>query len=433
MTRQISTLSTFGWTSPAATAVAALLSTLVLVLVASQSAQAQTFRVIHDFSGTDGARPSTGLTIDAEGNLYGTAAAGGVSQILGDECRPGGAHGCGTVFQLRPSGSGWQLTTLHNFQGRSDGFEPYAKLHLASDGSLYGTTIQGGQFSCGTLYRLVPPGGEDRTWNTTVLYAFDGYTACSPDGDLTFDHSGNIYGGAFPSYSDYQGGGVIWEFTSQSRPVEILYNFPDGYYLGAFPQSGVVFDQAGNMYGALSDWGPGGCGALYKLLPSGTRWTEQVLIDFDISNGGYALGALIMDAAGNLFGTSSAGGSGGGGTVFEISPNGNQAIFKTLYSFPGYWQDGPQTKLLMDAAGNLYGTTYGDGGHFAGSVFKLVPQPDGTWSYVSLHDFLGGPDGGGPISDLVFDAQGNLYGTASYGGTSRNCYHGCGVVFEITP
>ena len=139
---------------------------------------------------------------------------------------------------------------------------------------------------------------------------------------------------------------------------------------------------------------------------------------------------LIIDPSGNLYGTTTGGGSGSGGTVFELTPANVGWTFKTLYSFSGNG-GGPSDKLVMDAAGNLYGTTYIDGAYGYGTVFKLTPS-NGGWTYTSLHDFTGGSDGANPISSLVFDANGNLYGTASQGGTG-NCPGGCGVVFEITP
>jgi len=131
---------------------------------------------------------------------------------------------------------------------------------------------------------------------------------------------------------------------------------------------------------------------------------------------------------GNLYGTTLTSGSGGGGTVFELTSTNNGWIFNTLYGFQGGgYYPGSWGKLLMDTAGNLYGTTYGDGLYGAGSAFKLTPS-NGAWTYTSLHDFTGGSDGGNPISNLVLDANGNLYGTASYGGP-----YNAGVVFEITP
>jgi len=139
-------------------------------------------------------------------------------------------------------------------------------------------------------------------------------------------------------------------------------------------------------------------------------------------------GGLIIDSSGNLYGTTTNGGSGGGGTVFELSPAMGGWTYNVVYSFTGCTGCGPLGKLVMDAAGNLYGTTNADGANGKGSVFELTPEGGGTWTYTSLHDFTGGGDGAYPWSNLVLDASGNLYGTASAGGTK-----GAGVVFEITP
>lgn len=143
------------------------------------------------------------------------------------------------------------------------------------------------------------------------------------------------------------------------------------------------------------------------------------------------MGGLIFDPSGNLIGSTAIAGSGGTGTVFELTPSGNTWAFDLLYSFVGNF-DGPRGSLIMDSAGNLYGTTVGAGQYSKGSVFKLTPS-SGGWTYTSLHDFTGGSDGGYPIGNVTFDASGNLYGTASSGGTGTACYEGCGVVWKITP
>ena len=148
------------------------------------------------------------------------------------------------------------------------------------------------------------------------------------------------------------------------------------------------------------------------------------------SDGGLPFAGLIIDPIGNLYGATSSGGQGGGGTVFEMMPVGSSWIFSTLNGLSG--AGGPQGNLIMDRVGNLYGTTVSDGTHVFGSVFKLTPTGGGTWTYTSLYNFTGGSDGANPYSNLVFDASGNLYGTTSAGGNLA-CSGGCGVVFEITP
>ena len=182
-------------------------------------------------------------------------------------------------------------------------------------------------------------------------------------------------------------------------------------------------DASGNLYG-VTRFG-GSHGVVYELSPSESGWTEQILHTFSGSGGNgdgdYPLGGLIIDASGNLYGTTAGGGGHGQGMAFELTPANGSWIFNIIYNFsaaPG--NDGPfvgpEDKLVMDAAGNLYGTTFSDGAYDAGSVFKLTPSSDG-WNYTSLHDFTGDTDGLWPVSSLVFDANGNLYGTTTAGGS----------------
>jgi len=141
------------------------------------------------------------------------------------------------------------------------------------------------------------------------------------------------------------------------------------------------------------------------------------------------MAGLIFDQAGNLYGSASSGGSGNGGTVFELMPSNGNWNFNLLYSLSGSGgsRNGPLRSLTMDAAGNLYGTTYSDGAYGAGSVFKLKPS-NGAWTYTDLYDFTGGDDGANPYGGVTLDANGNLYGTTAFGGASD-----AGVVWEITP
>ncbi len=246
--------------------------------------------------------------------------------------------------------------------------------------------------------------------------------------------AGNIYG------TTYGGGGgscpggcgIVFKLTPAGSgwTESVIYTFAGGAD-GASPWAGVTFDHAGNLYGTTTAGGAFGAGTVYELSPSGGGWTKRTLHSFQLSqtDGSAPFAGVIFDPSGNLYGATQYGGSGSGGTVFELSPSGGSWIFTTLYSFNasgGGRAKGPVANLAIDGAGNLYGTTAGDGVHGAGSVFKLT-HAGGSWTYTSLHDFTGGSDGQLPRSNVVFDSSGNLYSTA-YGGVD-----GKGVVFEITP
>jgi uncharacterized repeat protein (TIGR03803 family) len=260
-----------------------------------------------------------------------------------------------------------------------------------------------------------------------VIHNFSGRDGALPEGDIIFDQSGNIYG---TTISGGLGIGVIYELTPSGGgwTETVLYYCGQGAGDGA-PYGGVILHPSGNLFGTFVYAQPYNSGAVYELSRSGSGWKRSMLYQFSGGDDGYEPeGGLMLDSAGNLYGTTTGGGSGGGGTVFELTPSNGGWTFKTLYSFPCHQPcQGPLGKLVMDDAGNLYGTTNGDGAYGKGSVFKLTPS-SGGWTYTSLHDFTGGSDGGFPISSLVFDANGNLYGTASDGGSN-----GAGVVFEITP
>jgi len=410
---------------PSTAALISLALLAILLMVPSAQSRAQTFQVIHNFTGgTDGAVPLAGLIADRAGNLYGTAAAGGTGLFCEE-------YGCGTAFRLKPAGAGWVFAPLYEFQGGvNDAANPEARMVFAPNGVLYGTTEGGGIQNCGTVcgtvFQLTPPPTFCRSvlcpWDETVVYRFQGGPdAGSPSyGPLVVDQAGNLYGTSINGGSD--GYGDVYELArSGSGWSETLIS----NRFTSSPMSGVTFDHAGNLYGALE---AGYDTTIYQLSPSGSGWQLNQILTVD----GQAQAGVIFDGAGNLYGTTADGETGGGGTVFELSA-GNWN-FSLLYSFSGNW--GPRESLTMDSAGNLYGTTYEDGAYGRGSVFKLTPSAGG-WVYTDLHDFTGGSDGSAPISNVVIDARGNLYGSASRGGTGTNCYqgssYGCGVVWEIAP
>src|SRR5271157_394855 len=407
----------FGLSLGAATA--ALAIAFVLIVVATQPAQAQTFNVLHNFTGAqDGGNPYAGVTMDKAGNLYGTAFHYGA--------------GYGTVYQLKHKGSGWVFNPLYSFTAGSDGAYPAGGVIFGPNGTLYGTTYEGGK-GYGTVFNLRPKPTACLTalcgWGETVLYRFVGYPTDGAypgytNGDLIFDQAGKIYGttenGGSHSY------GVVYELTPSGSgwTESVLYNFSGSD--GAYPYSGVIFDNAGNLYGTTFEGGLGGVGTVFELTYS-IGWTETFLNSFrNGTDGSYLIAGLIFDQSGNLFGATNNGGQGGGGTVFKLTPSNGSWTYSLVYSFTGGAECGPWGNLVMDGAGNLYGTTVCDGAKNAGSVFELTPSGSG-WTYTSLHDFTGGSDGALPYCNVVFDANGNLYGTAYAGGSQ-----GVGVVWKIT-
>lgn len=396
---------------------------LGVLTVFATPAQAQTFTVLYTFTGgTDGGNPAAGLTMDGAGNLYGTAESYGT--------------GYGTVYKLKRSGSSWIFNLLHSFTRGTDGNNPEGRVIFGPDGALYGTTFYGGgDGALGTVFELRPAPTACAAalcpWSETLLHSFRGHDdGTEPVGDLTFDQAGNVYGTT--TAAGIYDGGVVYELTPSGGgwAESILYSFGSGSN-GSAPSAGLTFDQAGNLYGTTAQGGTGGYGTAFKLAYSGgSGWTESLLYSFDDgSDGGYVNTGLIFDQSGNLYGATNNAGANGGGTVFKLTPSGGSWTFSLLYSFTSEnFECGPFATLVMDGAGNLYGTTRCDGAYGYGSVFKLTPSSNG-WTYTSLHDFTDGDDGADPVSNVIFDADGNLYGTAYAGGSQR--YYG--TVWEITP
>lgn len=223
--------------------------------------------------------------------------------------------------------------------------------------------------------------------------------------------------------------------TNAAEKQTVLYNFAKRSPTGWAPNSKLVMDAAGNLYGAASEGGVSTqcCGVIFELSPaSGGGWTYNVIYTFTgQGDGAFPTGSLVMDAAGNLYGAGSGQSVGVNGEFFELSPNGSGGwTEKVLYAVPA--ADGGQSSpLVMDGSGNLYGANLGSGAHNAGYIFELSPGSGGAWTYQHLFDF-NVSDGNFPAAGVILDAAGNLYGTTSEGGTSTNCPNGCGVVFELT-
>ena len=394
---------------------------LVPFVVLTRLARAQSYTLLYSFKSTggDGTQPQAGLILDPPGNLYGTTSQGGSS-------------GAGTVFMLDNTG---KETVLYSFSG-SDGFYPNASLLRDTAGNLYSTTYGGGSSGNGVVFRLNTDGTE------TVLHSFAGYPkdGANPWAALIQDSAGNLYsttelGGAHQL-------GTVFKLTKTGKET-ILHSFKgNAHDDGGKPEAGLILDKEGNLYGTTY-MGNGnrshGRGTVFKLERNGTA---TVLHSFTGgTDGEYPVAGLIRDTAGNLYGTTLAGGdtncysSYGCGTVFQMDTSGVEVV---LYRF-GDGGDGafPHASLIRDAEGNLYGTAYegGNGGcddHLGcGVVFKF----DKNGTETVLHIFTGtNGDGVYPAGDLVRDASGNLYGTTYWGGDlSCNPPDGCGTVWKLTP
>lgn len=403
----------------------ALMLVGALAMLAGMTTQAQTFTVLHSFTGgADGSQPAAGLIQDARGALYGTT-------------YQGGNEGFGVAFRLTDSQFGWVETYLAEFAQDANGASPVARLTSGPNAVLYGTTARGGNLpcisgngGCGTVFRLNPAASSSHS----AIYQFSGPDGDFPISEVTFDRNGNIFG------TTVQGGtldeGTVFELVRSGNgwTNSVLYNFEDET-AGDEPVGGLIVDSAGNIYGTTISGGDIVClcGVVFELSPSGGRWTYRVLHIFTgATDGLWPQNTLMMDAAGNLYGTTSDGGPGGGGgrgggTVFELSPAGNNWDFSTIYALPPVVESGPMSGVIMDAHGNLYGTSFGGGVYSQGLVFKLSPT-NGGWEFTSLHDFQSGQDGQWPLGNLLMDASGNLFGTASQGGA-----YGDGTIWKITP
>lgn len=421
-------------TAARATAIVLSWAIVLAMAVVATQVQAQTFTVISYFEGYPGTVPMAGLTMDRAGNLYGTTRTGG-DVDGGYYCMLYQYNGCGTVFKLSPHGGSWLYSTLYQFQSY-DGAYPQTAVTLAPNGVLYGSTGLGGRcggFGCGTVFSAAPgpraPMTALTSWSEQVLWGFSGGNDGGPyPSEVIFDGAGNLYGttvgGAYSA-------GNVFEMTPSGQywNESILYTFTGGSD-GLYPH-GVVFDSQGNLYGATRQGGNNdcspyqGCGTVYELTPSGSGWTKTILHVFDQNTEGGGPGHVILDQAGNIYGATR--GAVNPGIVWELSPSNGSWTFTVLYRFTGYNDWGPEGRLTLDAAGNLYGVSNGHGPANCGEVFKLSPS-NGSWIFTDLYDFQGTDDGCYPYGFVTLDASGKIYGTASEGGALM-----LGTVWEITP
>lgn len=410
-------------TEPTAIRAASLLAVLAaLWLLAPRPAHAQSETVLYNFCSvqvsytcTDGGSPASNLTFH-DGNYYGTTLSGGAGNS---------GYGGGTVFELSPNGSGgWNETVLYKFCAAAnctDGEQPSGPVVFDSVGNLYGTTFEGGSTNClftdgcGTVFELSPVGIG---WTETVLYTFCSSGECSdgdfPGGNLFIDATGNLYG---------QVDSGVFELTPSSGGWTYRLISPNSIN----SISMLTMDAAGNIFGEASN--RTGQQIAFELSSDGEGgWNFSVLYTFSGSSGYWS--PLVMDQAGNLYGESQAVGK-NTGRVYELSPGTSGWTEKVLFAFnyDNAAQDGFSLSggLVLDASGNIYGTTSQGGTYGLGTVFEVVPVGLGKYEEKVLWSF-NGTDGSQPTASPILDSAGNLYGTTRQGGSTGN-----GVVFEVTP
>ena len=386
-------------TKPAAT-----LGFSALLLFAPVSrGDAKGFTVLHVFNGDDGANSYSSLLSDAEGNFYGTTDGGGANHL-------------GTVFKLAPDGT---LSTIHSFGGSGDGDLPLSGLIADKSGNFYGTT-QDANPGLGAVFKLAPDGTE------SVLHTFNGGAdGATPVAPLVDDKAGNLYGTTESGGGDgcrHTGCGTVFKIATDGTET-VLHSFSGRKGDGAAPVAGLL--RIGNtLYGTTFYGGTDLFGIVFKLSLGGHEGVIHTFAGWP-GDGANPEAGLIADAAGDLYGTTFDGGANQQGTVFRLAPDGTMTI---LHSFAGGSDgEGPEAGLLLDAGGNLYGTTYQGGstacdGAGCGTIFKIAA--DGTETV--LHAFKKKSQGINPEAPLAADRKGNLYSTASYGGTED-----FGTIFEL--
>ncbi len=402
--------------------VRAFLATVATFALLLSAASASTTKVIYSFAGgSDGEYLDTDLVIDGAGNLYGSTV-------------QGGKFGSGTVFRLSPSGSGWTHTVLYSFTGGTDGGEPYKGVTLDFHGNLYGTAVTGGGGSCeggcGVVFKLTHSGG---TWTQTVIHQFTGGDDGSgPGSGLTFDPRGNIYG-MTPTGGAY-GLGVVYQLqphTNGEWKLNVLHAFTGGDDGSSASAGRLILDPAENVYGVTTVGGANGDGVVFEITHTQGAWTLSPLYSFkDQPDGALPYGGLIVDKAGNLYGTTYYAGVHDVGTVYKLTHAKDEWIETVLYSFRG-GSDGssPISTLVSDAAGNLYGTSSDGGTSCAcGVIFKLAPQANGSWIETVPFRFPGAPGAGFAYNGMVADSAGNFYGATTHGGTTND-----GTIYKFAP
>jgi len=407
--------------------------TICLAAIAASApivvAHAQSATALYSFTAPpNGVRPAASVVADKKGDLFGTT-------------YTGAANGTGTVYELFPPAKGtdtWREKVLHRFSGQAHGHYPQSGLVLDADGNLYGTTINGSINDAGTVFTLLKPAQLGKPWIEKVLLKFDGKKiGGTPYGGVVFGPGGNLYGTG--GYGGTSGAGVVFMLSPNAGAKTgwtetVLYNFTNGTD-GGYPYAVPAFDAAGNLYGTTLNGGNAGNGVVFRLVPptSGTTWTEQVLHSFDAStDGNFPRTGVILDASGNLYGTTENGGTFNWGTVFEVSPpvHGSSNWTESVLHNFDFGTDGGNpglSTLVQDNTGNLYGTTQVGGTPKGGIAFELSPPTGGgtSWTETILNSF---PSGTSPQAGFIFTADGKLTGTTFFGGANNQ-----GSVYQLTP
>jgi uncharacterized repeat protein (TIGR03803 family) len=394
---QVSWESRRGYRMPIAILRLLAIAALFFCPLGAWPARAQSCINLYAFTHDDTAdAPYAGLIADSAGNLYGTATSGD-----------------GSVFKL-DAANNYAFSTLHLFNGAL----PYAGLFADAAGNLYGATFLGGAWGYGTVFKL--DAGNNYAFTTLHSFHFD--DGAYPGSGLTADSAGNLYGTTVGGGTS--GYGTVFKLdVGNNNSFSTLYNFAPNAD-GDHP-TGVITDSAGNIYGALAGQSDSRSGTIYKL-DAAHNYALTTLHTFAYSDGA-SPHAVIMDSAGNLYGTTWLGGANEFGTVFKLDAGNNYAL-TTLHDFASGEGTNPFAPPIADSAGNLYGTTEGGGASGHGTVFKL--EADNNYALTTLHDFAGGSEGSEPLGALLADSAGNLYGTTWHGGAGDRLFGG-GVVFRL--
>ncbi|MBV9758747.1 MAG: hypothetical protein JO047_17015, partial [Alphaproteobacteria bacterium] len=363
------------------------------------------------FNGSNGSVPDSGLIADAGGDLFGSTTWGGI----GNDGSVYSGHG--TIFELVKNGDSYTLRDLVKFNG-TDGSAPAGPLLMDSSGNLFGTTETGGKHGDGTVFELIKNG---TSYHLTTLFSFDSLDG-SANGVIA-DRNGDLFGTTYTGGK--YGDGSVFELVKNgsSYMPRTLVNF-DGAN-GSTPDAPLVTDASGDIFGTTNAGGSGN-GTVFELVKNGAGYTLRTLVKFDGTNGVPPNSGLMVDSAGNLFGETAGGGANNQGTIFELIKNGGSYRLTTLASFdPTSSGSAPGGGLIADAAGNLFG----EQGAGEGSVFELPKDSTSATGYAStpitVYGFSNSP-GAYPQGGLIADAAGELFGTAASGGT------GFGLVFKLT-